>query len=80
MEAMPTVRVIVTLKPSLLDSAGRTVADALHRMGYEEVQDARVGKVVELHLDQVDEARVKAMCDELLANPVIENFRYEVMS
>lgn len=77
---MVTVRVYVTLKPSLLDSAGRTVADSLHRMGYQEVKDARIGKLIELKMESADEARIKAMCDELLANPVIENFRYEVIA
>ncbi len=77
---MVTVRVYVTLKPSLLDSAGRTVADSLHRMGYQEVKDARIGKLIELKMEAADEARIKAMCDELLANPVIENFRYEVVA
>lgn len=76
---MPTVRVSVTLKPALLDSAGRTVADALHGMGYSEVQDARIGKLIELKMDQVDEARVREMCDRLLANTVIEDFRWEVV-
>lgn len=76
---MVIVRVYVTLKPSLLDSAGRTVADSLHRMGYNEVQDARIGKLIELKLEKADPERIKAMCDELLANPVIENFRYEVV-
>lgn len=76
---MVTVRVYVTLKPSLLDSAGRTVADSLHRMGYSEVQDARIGKLIELKLETAEPERIKAMCDELLANPVIENFRYEVV-
>lgn len=76
---MVTVRVYVTLKPSLLDSAGRTVGDSLHRMGYSEVLDARIGKLIELKLEKAEPERIKAMCDELLANPVIENFRYEVV-
>jgi phosphoribosylformylglycinamidine synthase subunit PurS len=77
---MPIVRVTVTLKPALLDSAGRTVADSLHRMGYDEVLDARVGKVIDLKVASVDEQRIRAMCDELLANPVIESFSFEVLS
>lgn len=76
---MPTVRVTVTLKPSLLDSAGRTVSDALGKLGYDEVQSARIGKVIELQLDEVSDARVKEMCHKLLANPVIEDYRYEVV-
>lgn len=75
---MATVRVFVTLKPSLLDSAGRTVADALQKLGYPELQDARIGKMIELQVERYDEARVKEMCDKLLANPVIEDYRVEV--
>ena len=77
---MPTVRVYVTLKPSLLDSAGRTVAGALQKLGYQELEQARIGKLIELQLSEVSDARVKEMCDRLLANPVIEDYRYEVVS
>lgn len=75
---MTTVRVFVTLKPSLLDSAGRTVASSLKGLGFQEVHDVRIGKMVELHLEEFSEARVKEMCDKLLANPVIEDYRFEV--
>ena len=74
---MATVRVFVTLKPSLLDSAGRTVAGALHKLGYDELRGARIGKLVELEVEPYDEARVREMCDRLLANPVIEDYRIE---
>ena len=77
---MPTVRVYVTLKPSLLDSAGRTVAGALQKLGYQELEQARIGKLIELQMSEVSDARVKEMCDRLLANPVIEDYRYEVVS
>ncbi|MFN8221163.1 MAG: phosphoribosylformylglycinamidine synthase subunit PurS [Fimbriimonadales bacterium] len=77
---MPTVRVYVTLKPSLLDSAGRTVSDSLNSLGFDEVHGARIGKMIELNLESVEEARVKEMCDKLLANPVIEDYRYEVVA
>lgn len=76
---MATVRVHIMLKPSLLDSAGRTVADALNKLSFEEVNEVRIGKVIELKMDSVDEARIKAMCDQLLANPVIEDYRFEVV-
>lgn len=74
-----TVRVYVTLKPSLLDSAGRTVAGALQKLGYQELDEARIGKLIELKVESYDETRVKEMCDKLLANPVIEDYRYEVV-
>jgi phosphoribosylformylglycinamidine synthase len=75
---MTTVRVFVTLKPALLDSAGRTVADSLQKLGFDEIHNSRIGKMIELQLDTYDEARVKEMCDKLLANPVIEDYRFEV--
>lgn len=74
---MPIVRVAVTLKPALLDSAGRAVADSLGKLGYGEVHGVRIGKLIELNVDTYDEARIKAMCDTLLANPVIEDYRIE---
>ena len=77
---MTTVRVYVTLKPSLLDSAGRTVAGALQKLGYPELHQARIGKLIELQVEEFDEARVKEMCDKLLANPVIEDYQIEVPS
>jgi phosphoribosylformylglycinamidine synthase subunit PurS len=77
---MPKVRVYVTLKPSLLDSAGRTVAGALQKLGYRELEQARIGKLIELQVSEVDEARVREMCDRLLANPVIEDYRFEVVA
>lgn len=77
---MPTVRVSVTLKPSLLDSAGRAVAGSLQTLGFSEVHDVRIGKVIELQVDDYSEARVREMCDKLLANPVIEDYRYEVVA
>ncbi len=75
---MPTVRVYVRLKPSLLDSAGKTVAGSLAKLGFEEVEEARIGKLVELKVGSYDEARVREMCDKLLANPVIEDYTIEV--
>ena len=81
---MPQVKVFVTLKPTLLDAQGRVVQDALHSMGYGDVAQVRIGKYMELEIegnkDQAGmEAQIKEMCDRLLANPVIENYRYEVM-
>lgn len=75
---MPTVRVYVTLKPSLLDSAGRTVAQSLQKLGYDELEQVRIGKVIELQVASYDDVRVKEMCDRLLANPVIEDYRVEL--
>lgn len=74
------VRVFVTLKPSLLDSAGRTLEGSLKSLGFEEVDGVRIGKLIELKMDKFDEARVRAMCEKLLANSVIEDYEYEVFN
>jgi phosphoribosylformylglycinamidine synthase PurS subunit len=75
-------RVFVSLKPSVFDPQGRTIADALHSLGYSGVGDVRQGKYFELELESgsPDEARALAseVADKLLANPVIESYRVEV--
>lgn len=81
---MALVRVSVTLKLALLDSAGRTVTGALHGLGFPEVEGVRIGKLIELQMDDQalqngGEARIEEMCRKLLANPVIEEYRYEVI-
>jgi len=77
---MLRAKVIVMLKPGVLDPQGRAVRGGLHSMGYEEVEEVRVGKEIVLTLDDMAEekarARVKEMCEKLLANPVIEEFRF----
>ena len=77
---MALVRVYVTLKPSLLDSAGRTVKSSLQKLGFDEVEDCRIGKLIELQMANPTDVRIREMCQELLANPVIENFSYEVVA
>ena len=74
------MRVFVDLKPSLLDSAGRTVAQSLNGLGYSDVHSARIGKVVTLEVDDPSPDRIKSMCERLLANTVIEEYRYEVVA
>ena len=75
-------RVFVTLKPSVFDPQGRTIADALHSLGYGNVADVRQGKYFELDLATDEAAQAKKLASELadkvLANPVIESFRVEV--
>ena len=75
-------RVFVTLKQSVFDPQGRTIADALHSMGYAGVGDVRQGKYFELELDSKspEQARTLAaeVADKLLANPVIESYRVEI--
>ncbi len=72
------VRVVVTLKPGVLDPQGRAIAQALGGLGFAGVEEARVGKLIELTLaDGSDAGEVDSMCRRLLANPVIENYRIE---
>jgi phosphoribosylformylglycinamidine synthase len=77
-----TARVFVTLKRTVLDPQGKAVRGALERLGFAEVGDVRVGKYLELRLDDHDpiraRERVDQMCRKLLANPVIEEFRFEI--
>jgi len=77
---MYKVQVYVTLKEGVLDPQGKAINGSLHSMGYEEVQEVRVGKYIELFLEEIDnlEQRIDKMIDQLLANPVIEDYRYEV--
>ena len=78
---MAQVKVYVTLKPSLLDAQGKVVQGALVQLGYANVEDVRIGKYVELTVEDGPEmdAQVQEMCGKLLANPVIEDYRYEVI-
>lgn len=75
-------KVHVFLKPGVLDVQGKAVEQALHGLGWPDVAEVRVGKTVEFDLKCADraaaEAEVKAMCEKLLANTVIESYRVEV--
>jgi phosphoribosylformylglycinamidine synthase PurS subunit len=81
---MPTMlaRVFVTPKRGILDPQGKAVESSLHTLGFPEVGDVRVGKYIEMKLRDVgrDAAnqRVRGMCEQLLANGVIEDFRIEL--
>lgn len=74
--------VYVGLKPGVLDPQGRTIARSLNDLGFDEVENALQGKVIELNLTGEDKAAAKArvteMCEKLLANTVIENYRIEM--
>lgn len=76
-------RVVVTLKPSVLDPQGQAVTRALGSLGFDEVKGARLGKLIELEVDAKDPAtarkRVEEMCEKLLANTVIEEYRVEAI-
>jgi phosphoribosylformylglycinamidine synthase subunit PurS len=75
-------RVFVTLKPSVFDPQGRTIAEALHSLGYSSVADVRQGKYFELDIAADEAAQAQRLAaevaDKVLANPVIESYRIEV--
>ena len=75
-------KIVVTLKEGILDPQGKAIEHALSALGFKEVTGARVGKYVEVALDAAApdqaEKRVKEMCEKLLANTVVETYRYEL--
>jgi len=75
-------RVYVTLKPTVNDPQGLTIKGGLHMLGFDTVESVRAGKYMEITLDGSDRAQaeeqVREMCRKLLANPVIEDFRFEL--
>jgi len=77
-------KIHITLKSGVLDPQGKAIAHALEGLGFRGVGDVRQGKYIEILLDETDIARAKAsvrsMCDTLLANTVIENYRVELES
>ena len=76
------VKVFVTLKEGVLDPQGKAVENSLHSLGFGAVKEVRVGKYLELNLDVAEaqdaEQQARRMCEKLLANPVIEDYRFEV--
>jgi phosphoribosylformylglycinamidine synthase subunit PurS len=78
---MYKVKVYVTLRESVLDPQGKAVTHSLHSLNYKQVSDVRIGKYMELTIEKserdIDEV-VNEMCRSILANPVIEDYRYEV--
>lgn len=80
---MYKVTVFVTLKEGVLDPQGSAVKSSLHSLNYAEVQDVRIGKYMELEVEASSEAkakeRVTEMCEKLLTNPVIEDYKFELI-
>jgi len=79
---MYLAKVYVTLKPTVNDPQGLTIKGALHNLGFASVEDVRAGKYIEVSIEEKDlnQARkqIDEMCRKLLANPVIENYRFEM--
>jgi phosphoribosylformylglycinamidine synthase, purS protein len=79
---MYRAKIKVTLRKSILDVQGKAVQSALHKLGYDDVQNVRIGKYIELELNDQDEttARKNAeeACKKLLSNPVMEDYSFEL--
>jgi phosphoribosylformylglycinamidine synthase PurS subunit len=79
---MYLAKVYITLKPTVNDPQGLTIKGALHNLGFSSVEDVRAGKYIEVRIAEKDIAaarkQVEEMCRKLLANPVIENYRFEL--
>lgn len=75
-------KIFVTLKPTVNDPQGLTIKGALRSLGFDSVLDVRAGKLIEVMMseisEEVAEAKTKEMCRQLLANPVIENYRFQI--
>ncbi len=75
-------KIHITLKNGVLDPQGKAIAGALHTLGFGNVSDVTQGKYIEVSLQETDkkkaEQAVDAMCQKLLANTVIENYRFEI--
>lgn len=76
------VRVFVSIKESVLDPQGKTVNEALHHLGYQNIEKTRIGKYVTFDLkadtQAVAEKQIKEICDKVLTNPIIETYTYEI--
>ncbi|HSI68319.1 MAG TPA: phosphoribosylformylglycinamidine synthase subunit PurS [Planococcus sp. (in: firmicutes)] len=78
---MKKVKIYVTLRESVLDPQGSAVMGSLHKMGYDQVEDVRIGKYLELMIADGEkdvDALVNEMCHKLLTNTVIEDYRFEI--
>jgi phosphoribosylformylglycinamidine synthase len=76
------VKIFISLKSGVLDPQGKAIERSLHTLGYNEVREVRAGKYIELELEapsrDAAEVRIREICDKLLANPVIEDYRFEI--
>lgn len=71
-------KIYITLKSGVLDPQGKAVQHALSALGFSEVKDVRVGKYIELEMEKNSEERIRQMCEKLLANTVIESYRFTI--
>ena len=73
-------KIRVSLKPTVLDAQGAQVRQALQTLGFDQVGDVRMGRYIEVELPDGDSAErdVRAMCEKLLTNPIIETYDFEI--
>ena len=79
---MYLAKIYIQYRPTVSDPQGQTIRGGLHQLGFDSVRSVRAGKYMEITLDANTEAsasdQVRDMCDKLLANPVIEDYRFEL--
>lgn len=75
-------KIYITLKKGILDPQGKTIQQSLLSLGHSEVKEIRVGKIIEIKMNELSkkkaETKLKEMCEKLLANTVIEDYRFEI--
>ncbi len=81
---MKKVRIIITLKDSVLDTQGKAIEDSLNNnLGYNQIKDVRQGKVIEMKISDDQESRIvetiDQICDKILVNSVIEKYSYQII-
>ncbi|BDI14560.1 phosphoribosylformylglycinamidine synthase subunit PurS [Nostoc cf. commune SO-36] len=83
MQTKYLAKIFVTLRPSVLDPAGVAVQSGLEQLGYDNVDHVRIGKYIELTITTTDQKKARQdldnICDQMLSNPVIENYRFELI-
>ncbi|AVH66569.1 phosphoribosylformylglycinamidine synthase [Nostoc sp. 'Peltigera membranacea cyanobiont' 213] len=83
MQTKYLAKIFVTLRPSVLDPAGVAVQSGLQQLGYDNVEQVRIGKYIELTITSTEEKKARQdldrICDQMLANTVIENYRFELI-
>ncbi|MEH1909199.1 MAG: phosphoribosylformylglycinamidine synthase subunit PurS [Nostoc sp.] len=83
MQTKYLAKIFVTLRPSVLDPAGVAVQSGLQQMGYDNVDQVRIGKYIELTITSTDEKKARqdldSICNQMLSNPVIENYRFDLI-
>jgi phosphoribosylformylglycinamidine synthase len=79
---MYLAKIYVTLKPTVNDPQGLTIKGSLHHLGFNSVEDVRAGKYMEIRINEENSnnahKQINEMCSKLLANPIIENYRFEL--